>query len=451
MSLLRLAYPATILYIFYACYACYAYYARVQLTMRFEKPNINRSFEGVARGLHLTTNQKFRDLIFQSFGHECLLGSDVFADLRHCYVFDLDFFRLRVLYFHHLAWRKLLNPFKWVEFFLVLPFELLSHGLITLLHFLTNICRSYFYDDKDRLKQESLKWLASTVNWVLIFLQDLTLVVHGLLQLVITIIRSLLSPSCYLVRPAIETAKKNPRIFKAIVGLTMALSVGVLILFLGGWLPPALLVLAGGMIAVKLLKLALVSLVVGSFLTKTFNCIKDLKILGQEQSSIKIQKDNFKRRGKFFHSPRARRYPLSFITSEKAPFLYYRENKETHKMPAVFYWKVDSSTTEVFFINNATSRTSFTTSRPQEYINILRGNDQNPKIYPRHIYEDIRKVCPLMPSKIRKTGKLSRNLHQIDTDNTVLREIHRQDWRYTLALMTGTESLFYPIARTPSR
>src|SRR5262249_521420 len=89
----------------------------------------NRLSQQLSRDGHLTFGKKYRDLIMQIFGHEALLAQEDTPDIAHCIFFDVDIHRFSAICLEHLAWRKLGNPFKWLEFLLTAPLEMLSWSL----------------------------------------------------------------------------------------------------------------------------------------------------------------------------------------------------------------------------------------------------------------------------------------------------------------------------------
>ncbi len=87
---------------------------------------MNRFSHQFARDGHLTFRKKCRDLVIQIFGHEGLYDEAQIADVGVCPTFGIDIYRLNDWKFANLAWRKLVNPFKWLEFLITAPLELLA-------------------------------------------------------------------------------------------------------------------------------------------------------------------------------------------------------------------------------------------------------------------------------------------------------------------------------------
>lgn len=197
---------------------------------------MNRLLHQFLRDGQLTFRKKWRDLVIQIFGHEGLYDNQAhLADVGACYVFDLNFYRLSDYKYEDLALRKLLNPFKWAEFLIAAPLELLawSFGRTASLLF-------------GRLKS-NCKTIGLGKGFLIFLLAAIALISFPFVNLAVNLItgvaRRILAPVRYLIRPSIELAKLQPKTFLAILALTLGLAAFVAISIFTGGLP---LVALGG-------------------------------------------------------------------------------------------------------------------------------------------------------------------------------------------------------------
>lgn len=75
--------------------------------------------------IHLSLHRKIRNMFMQIFGEEANFPKqDLEKIAGHCGVFEINIPRIHELNLQQLAKRKLLNPFKWLEFGFAILFEL---------------------------------------------------------------------------------------------------------------------------------------------------------------------------------------------------------------------------------------------------------------------------------------------------------------------------------------
>jgi len=162
---------------------------------------MNRFAQQFAQNRHLSFKQKNRSLIIQIFGNESLIDTSELCDLSYCETFNEDIYRLHTLKKNHIAYRKLFNPFKWLEYLLVTPLELLS--------------------------------------WVLdkYLLELLSIPINAIIHTVLAIPKRILAPARYIIRPAIELAKTQPKLFAVAVALAIITIAAVTTSVFTGGLP----------------------------------------------------------------------------------------------------------------------------------------------------------------------------------------------------------------------
>lgn len=231
---------------------------------------INRLLQQLIRDRHLTFNQKCRDLVMQIFGHEAVVRDGV--GVAHCTVFDIDFYLLRRLRLKDLALRKLFNPFKWIEFLLVAPLELLNWSSQ---HIIVAFHQGQHYLNEKKAKDGKSSLFVASFFWdlfMLLVLYPVNIVLNVAVNLVTGVLRRLVAPVRYLVRPAIEMQKRHPKTFLAVLTITAAVAIGLVITaFTGGF--GGLFFLAAA--ATKIAAIALVATAVGAFLTKGANLVRE--------------------------------------------------------------------------------------------------------------------------------------------------------------------------------
>lgn len=170
---------------------------------------MNRLIQQLARNGHLTFKKKWLDLIIQVFGHEAPIENNNLAEVATCSVFDDDFYRLKKISLKHLAYRKLANPFKWIEFLLITPLELLAWSL--------QRSAAIINIKIDKLKKDDITRLLLFIP--LFVLSLLVVPVNIATNLATGLIRRIISPARYIIRPAIELFKENKRAFFISLGL----------------------------------------------------------------------------------------------------------------------------------------------------------------------------------------------------------------------------------------
>src|SRR5579872_384044 len=174
---------------------------------------------------HLTFNQKCRDIIMKIFGHEAWIDKNDLAYIKYCPVFDEDVYRLNTIRFEHLALRKIGNPFKWLEFIITAPLELLSYCILHLFHFLDENIEDALQPEKQPTNLK--KFILYSALYIFRFIRALTIPLSYFIGLAIEIIRCFLAPVRSVIRPALTTAKNNPRFFAMIVALVGAIALGL--------------------------------------------------------------------------------------------------------------------------------------------------------------------------------------------------------------------------------
>lgn len=191
----------------------------------------------VARNIHLTFNKKFRDVLMQIFGHEGLIANHDTADIAHCTLLNEDFYRLNVIRWEHIALRKLLNPFKWLEFLIVAPLELASWSLQRGLPAALSIVANYI---KQNDQNTVALFFAYFVSHLLSVFLSGSFIFNIATNLVVWAVQLILAPARTIVRPLLQLIKNHPKtavligilaiyvtLFLALSVLTGALSLGI--------------------------------------------------------------------------------------------------------------------------------------------------------------------------------------------------------------------------------
>ena len=174
---------------------------------------INRLAVQFAQDGHLSISQKWRSLAMKAFGHEGLIRADALVLNGHCPMLDTDTYRFAPTKWRkYTAWRKLLNPFKWLEFILSL-LEFLPWFFHRLPWAMTPLM------DSCHKKNPRTWYLLSFLGYLSIFLAAL---LHLAVQLVLSIIMPILAPARHIIRPSIQLAKANPAVFIVLLGITSA-------------------------------------------------------------------------------------------------------------------------------------------------------------------------------------------------------------------------------------
>ena len=404
---------------------------------------INRLFHQVIRDSHLTFNKKCRDLVMQIYGHEGLVDEADTADIAHCSFFNIDFYRMSLIKSEHLALRKLANPFKLVEFLIVATLEL---PIWCFTRLAVRIGKNL-----DSIKEKKLLWYFS---WFCI--GGLFLIYyppHLAVNLITGVLRRFLAPVRYLIRPAIETARKYPQSFLAIVVVTLGIAIGLTVAILTGGLPAIVGGLfPAGTVTLKLATVGISSVSLGAFLTKGFNTVRELiggcLVAFPEERDIEKQDDDlFKRNQKTNYLVNIIKIKLGYRESK----LFIEEN-----IPLIV-WRSDNN---VFVYGR---------SRKGEpnYGQLYRPGEEIPpslEEYCQELEEETvckeKQLCAEVywhihfekchfPLKKGSTAKITEALHAIDIDHTEVRAPKDQDYRYSAALFFGLESVFYPKKKQP--
>ena len=187
---------------------------------------MNRLSHNLAyNGGHLTFRQKFNHLVMQIFGHEALFPIHKLRHNSHCTILDTDIYRIGKIDYAALAKRKLYNPFKILEFFLIMPIEMLLFGLTECGIELASISIPAAAPISIKIllllvQQIGIIWAA-----VMQPLYAVGLLVTGTLQL-------FLAPVRKIVRPAVELYITQPFVLTVINCLTLAAAATVAVTML---------------------------------------------------------------------------------------------------------------------------------------------------------------------------------------------------------------------------
>ncbi len=411
---------------------------------------LNRLSHQLARNGHLTFNKKCRDLLLQIFGHESLIANSDTADIAHCTVLNEDFYRMSTLRWEHFALRKLLNPFKWLEFILTAPLEILSWSVVRFTGFLGKQL-------EENLAPIQNRYLRFGLSFVLIVFLALLVIAFPIVNITVNLItgalRRFLAPVRYIIRPAIETARKYPKSFSAIVAISLGIGIALTVAVLTGGLPAILggLFLAGSL-AVKLTAVSMAATALGALLTKGFNTLREF--VAAVKSKINAPSENVQMRDVYERNQELN-YKLKLLLTDQKPDKEILDQGQTNPPLLIKYGK------DVFIYGCAggggTQLKQLRTYRAFENIyrsvfriatnlNEVVGLDAS-KLHQSildDVYEDINRVRGHVTEKTGSTDKITEAFHAIDIEHTEVRPVARQDQWYTAALVTGTESIFFP-------
>lgn len=420
--------------------------------MRTNAPPHNRCFHQILRDSHLTTKMKWRDLFMQIFGHEALVAEEDTANITHCFVFNIDFYRLNTIRWNHLARRKLLNPFKWIEFLTVAPLELFSWSIqrlsLTILKRVIGIDKTMRQNDNTSVKLLLISLQFLVLICLLLLLSSL--LINLAVNLVTGVMRRFIAPARYLIRPAIEMAKNHPKSFATITMITLAIAIGLTITVLTGGLPAALsgLFLTGALVT-KLVTVVFASTALNALLIKGANVIRDLingvctakKSPPHRQQQYEVDSRN-----------QQTNYNIKFIEIDEPITKEILDQTHAADIPLI----IKQGNKISIYGRNPKGDTTFKELRAylemtNIYGSLFAKNEvkelSSTEIDPE-IYDDINIVRGHTPKKIGITEKVTQIFHAIDVKNTEVKMPAAQNNYYTAALFTGTESLFYP-KRTP--
>lgn len=190
----------------------------------------------LAHNGHLSFKQKCRSLVMQTFGHEALFNVDDLRANSHCYVFNINIYRIGAIEKEYLTKRKLFNPFKWLEFAIAFPFEILSWSLQRALFKI-----GHHFDNEERSVFKS--FILFITNLASFLLSPL---VNMLSHIALAIPKRILAPVRYIIRPTIEFARKQPGLFAATLLITLLFSALIAASIFTGGIP---LIISGATIA----------------------------------------------------------------------------------------------------------------------------------------------------------------------------------------------------------
>lgn len=198
--------------------------------------NYKRNF---VENYYLTYRQKIRQMIIEVFGHEGLYDVSDLAESQHDIESGITIYRIQRIHLSHLAVRKIMNPFKWVEFLLTFTLESIAWGVLKAPHALLEAYP----------KNKLLRFYKSVTE------SFLYPAMQFLFQFILGVARRIVAPVKYLVRPMIEFAKRSPKYFIVATLVTIVVASIAAIVFICTPLVGLGLVLAGalGAAAVKAL------------------------------------------------------------------------------------------------------------------------------------------------------------------------------------------------------
>ncbi|MCD6039493.1 MAG: hypothetical protein K0S27_893 [Gammaproteobacteria bacterium] len=419
-------------------------------------PSINRFYHQLIRDMHLTFRQKCRDLVMQIFGHEMLIDKKEMADIKHCTVFNMDFYRLNRITWAHIAPRKLLNPFKWVEFGIVVPLELLSWGINQLPVFIYHYIKKNKEEEPGYGNSRAFEFFA-ILHWCLIGIGSLfNLTTH----LITGTARRFLAPVRYLIRPAIETARNYPYSFATIVLLTLGSTLALLV----GALPLPILLnqfLLTSTLTIKFSLISTFSIALGAFLTKGFNTAREFFYgLITPVPSAREQRYAVDERNQNTD------YPIYILQTKSRPTL-----ASLNTLPSLNCPLLIKHHNNLFIYGHSSKGEAQLCKLKVSYDKKCKFYDRKGEGEERHYYHDLfnpllsKEKSLLVPShnipwaiyedinivrghhhqpKEGSTAKIAQALHAIDIDHVEVRALKDQDGWYSAALFTGTESFFYP-------
>lgn len=406
---------------------------------------MNRLTHQLARDGHLTFRSKCRDLVIKIFGHEAQYDHDNLADIAICDTFDLDIYRLNQIRLKDLALRKLFNPFKWLEFLVTAPLELISWGVQ---RGIRNIL----------IFSEHQPFIINIIlNILPMILMLIFPVVNVSVNAITGLLRRILAPVRYIVRPSIELAKMYPSTFWSAVGMTLLITGGLTATVLTGGLP-ALggLFLAAGL-GLKGGAVSALAAVTWAGLLKCVCTIRECLEDFNKSNNEKVQQDKIRHRNKIdLHNEK--KYTIFFVKTRSLPDKKFLDEYHKNRVPMLIYCD-DPNRRDTQWVYGAgqdgeTRLTKIEKSSKEMNIlkekatacNILKRMDTHNRKMVGNIYRDI-KECKghYFSPDVGTTGEISRTLHAMNPELAELKTVERQDACYSLALFTGTEAIFYPV------
>lgn len=449
-----------------------------------ETASRNSFFDQFIRDAHLTFRKKCRELVIKIYGHEALIAESDTGDIAHCIVFDLDIYRMRSVKWEHLAPRKLLNPFKLLEFLITVPLELLSwffhRGQARCFQLLVRRKNEWATEKNKLLAKE--KTLCEKAGGISVseatalaeekavlerkikretrfytFIATCLALIYPLVSLAVNLatglVRRVLAPVRYLIRPAIKTARTYPKSFAALVlitlGVTMALAASI---FTGGL--PAILgaIVLGGSMALKLLTVAGIGVSLGAFLTKGFNAVRELI------SGIFTAKNAPAPRTQMYGVDKRNQktdYDINVVKLNGEVTKEHLDRNYQNVLPLLIFYKRKLA----IYGRTPAGGTRLTSLARCGYFNALLSEDSKEgRVQVKkpaeikwewtddinEIYEDINIANGHYPRKTGLTDKITQDLHAMDVEHIDLKRPQDQTFGYTAALFFGMESFFYP-------
>lgn len=396
---------------------------------------MNRLFHQLGRDGHLTFRKKWRDLVVQIFGHEKLYDNQKhLSDVGFCPSCELDYYRLSVYEFKDLAWRKLVNPFKWVEFLIAVPLEFLAWGFGRLLGRTSDYSKHLKYSGQKIAPGKKLFLILAMV-----FLTLSNFFVNLAVNLITGLMRRVLAPARYIIRPSIELAKRRPKSFLAVLALTLGLAAFVAVSIFTGGLP---LVAVGGIffasLGAKILLTGIASIAIWATLLKSAQVVRDLG-----KGIQKLRRKGSERKD---HVARVDRmngqayYMLSTVCFDKEPQLAELNAQYRQHIPLLIKWEnriwiygnAPKNKTQLTEIQSPELDVEFSSGFITQYTNVSRNDYSEIALSRGHF----------VPRTQGTTDKVSRVLHGLNPKVMPLRSIEQQDACYSFALFVGFEALY---------
>lgn len=420
----------------------------------------NELLNQILRDQHLTFKKKCYELIFQIYGHEALIENKDTALTTHCGIFDVNFYRFNTIKLKHLAWRKLCNPFKFLELLIVAPLELLSWCV-------TRPVGLLIFQQATLMKDPTKAYLGKLICISLLFF--LTLLVNVPVNITTGIVRRFLAPVRYIIRPAIQTANHYPTIFFLIVVFSLGITVGFAALLFTGGLPIITSsLLASSAIAKPLLFTAMTGVFVGNFFTKAFQVARNIfNLCTEKKPEIQDQLASVDRKNQ------RSGYPIYLYITNKSISVDTVIPTSPEKVPLVIHivppptQEVKDDPIEVFVYGRRTRGTmghkklrsnhdftdAFKDLCAQTQQNTLLTHQESTtrmgmllknSLMTQTCYDDINEAFSHFPEKIGATEKMTESFHAVDPQHTVIKKAKDQSYREQTALFFGLESVFFP-------
>jgi hypothetical protein len=430
----------------------------------------NRLVHQIINPFHHSFKTKWHSIIIQIFGRYGFFENEK-TNISHCNIFNADIYRIHAINKEkQLDPVKLKNPFKWIEFFIVAPLEMFSFSLLYLSVITDKKAKNLCSLLEEKKQNTSFNffiaggYIFAGILDVIGFIFGVTGLIADLaVNLITGTVRRCLAPARYIVRPAIETAKKYPKSFASIVMITAIATLYFSMMVLTGGIPAAIVgsQFFAFTLAAKLTMISVGAIWLGSALTKGFNTVRELiSVIFEKTPTVREQSSmTIKRNGQAS-------YCYSLLEMDAVPELDMLDQQYQDFLPLFIRVKVQVQVQDqdkfLFFAYglSLTGEKKLTPLIRKDTLATIGtqfeelNNDQLSKVLTQKKNEDDNRWIYFQGYHCQKrtgsTAEITRSLQNVDVDNTDLTSIDQSNPYHRASLWLGIESLTHPTAPRPT-